>query len=271
MRQQKESSEKDAPRDSAAMLVALGILAYAASTMTHEALGHGGSCLLAGGHTVMLAVWSETCNFPGAPRLAVKTAGPAAQFGAGLIAWLVLHLRAMKNARVRYFLWLYMVFNLFIPSSYVAFSGFTNFGDAAEVIAGHEPHMVWESGLVLLGVVVYLLAMQATALELKRFAGLDQRSGRLYHLVWIPYVSVGVFACCTAAFTPAVGRETAIEMAALSSFASGAGLFGLPDGHLRMSFLTPSETAYVTWSPAWCVAAALVVAIFFLFLGPGLR
>jgi hypothetical protein len=36
------------------MLGALGILAYAASMMTHEALGHGGYCLALGGHNVML-------------------------------------------------------------------------------------------------------------------------------------------------------------------------------------------------------------------------
>jgi hypothetical protein len=35
-------------------LGALGILAYVASMMTHEALGHGAFCLRAGGHNVML-------------------------------------------------------------------------------------------------------------------------------------------------------------------------------------------------------------------------
>jgi hypothetical protein len=34
------------------MLAALGILAYAASMMRHEALGHGGYCIAVGGHTV---------------------------------------------------------------------------------------------------------------------------------------------------------------------------------------------------------------------------
>ncbi len=44
------------------MLAALGMLAYIASIMTHEALGHGGYCLAAGGHNTMLTGWWETCR-----------------------------------------------------------------------------------------------------------------------------------------------------------------------------------------------------------------
>ncbi len=53
------------------------------------------------------------------------------QFGAGLLAWLMLHLLSQGAARLRYFFWLYMVFNLLISSGYVVFSGITDYGDAA--------------------------------------------------------------------------------------------------------------------------------------------
>jgi hypothetical protein len=52
------------PGDNAIMLGALGTLAYAASMMTNEALGHGGYCLAVGGHNVMFTAWGERCNFP---------------------------------------------------------------------------------------------------------------------------------------------------------------------------------------------------------------
>ena len=266
-----ERLRQAASRDSAMMLAALGILAYAASMMTHEAVGHGSACLAVGGHNVMLTAWMESCDFLGAPRLAVKAAGPGVQFGAGLLAWLVLHLSAPRAARLRYFLWLYMAFNLFISSSYVAFSGFTEFGDAAELIAGHQPRVVWRTGLVLLGSVVYFLSMQATALELKRFAGLDHESRRMYRLVWIPYVSAGVFACATAALNTTMGHGEALRLAALSSFASGAGLFSLPDGHLPMVLRIPYQTIYVRWSAAWGVVAAMVIMVFLFLIGPGLQ
>lgn len=96
------------------MLAALGILAYAASMMTHEALGHGAYCLAVGGHNVMLTAWGERCDLPGLHAPGIEAAGPGVQFGAGLLAWLVLHLLSPDAARPRYFFWLYMVFNLLV-------------------------------------------------------------------------------------------------------------------------------------------------------------
>jgi len=110
------------------MLGALGILAYAASMMTHEALGHGGYCLALGGHNVMLTTLGEACSVQ--PH-GIEAAGPAMQFGAGLMAWFVVHRLSPGAARLRYFFWLYMVFNLLISSGYVVFSGITDYGDAA--------------------------------------------------------------------------------------------------------------------------------------------
>jgi hypothetical protein len=270
----REGSREAAPRDSLAMLAALGILAYAASMMTHEALGHGGYCLAVGGHSVLLTAWEESCDFPGVPPLAVKAAGPLAQLAAGLLAWLILRHSAPKGARPRYLLWMYMVFNLFISSSYVAFSGVSDFGDAAELIAGHQPRIVWQTGLVLLGLVIYALSIQATALEFREFTNRDGETSRLYRLVWVPYLSAGVFACCTAALNQTMEHQTmkyaaAIGLASLSSFGSGAGLFCLPAAQRRMTSQHSSPADYVRWSAGWGIAAALVIAIFLLLTRPG--
>jgi len=234
------------------MLGALGLLAYAASMMTHEALGHGGYCLVAGGHTTVLTAWRETCLFPGVPAAAIKAAGPGVQFAAGLLAWWMLMLLPARVMRLRYFLWLTMVFDLFVSTSYLAFSGVTNLGDAAELIAGLHPAWAWRGGLILLGGVLYLLSMCAASFELKRLCGLDPGSERLFRFVWIPYVSAGVFACCTAALTMArvasaglamaspalnqrMGAGVALEMALLSSFGAGSGMFGLPALQRKMA------------------------------------
>ena len=103
------------------MLAALGTLAFAASLMTHEAVGHGGYCLAVGGHNTLLTPWSETCHFPGVPRLGTKAAGPGVQFAAGLLAWVALHRVLAGASQLRYFLWLYMTQSLLISSGYVAF------------------------------------------------------------------------------------------------------------------------------------------------------
>jgi len=257
-------------RDSAAMLAALGILAYAVSMMTHEALGHGGYCLAAGGHNVMLTAWGERCDFPGVHGSGIAAAGPGVQFGAGLLAWLVLHLLAPDAARLRYFFWLYMVFNLLISSGYVAFSGVTDYGDAAVLISGLHPHIVWRGGLILLGSVVYFLSMRAAALELRRFTGLDDGSGRLSRLVWIPYAAAGVFACATGALNQTMGHGVAIGLAAASSFGADLGLLRLPDMQHGMAPTEHSPSVYVEWSTAWGVAVSVVVVVFLFFIGPGL-
>ena len=260
-----------APRDSAMMLAALGILAYAASMMTHEALGHGVYCLAAGGHNVMLTAWGERCDFPGVHASGIQAAGPGVQFGAGLLAWLVLHRLSPDATRLRYFFWLYMVFNLLVSSGYVAFSGVTVYGDAAVLIAGLHPHIVWRGGLILLGSVVYFLSMRAAALELKRFAGLDDGSRRLFRLVWIPYATAGVFACCTGALNRTMGHGTAIGLAAASSFGGGLGILRLPEMQRGIASKEPSPTVYLNWNAAWGVVAAVVIVVFLFFIGPGLE
>ena len=271
MAQERGQPRQAAPRDNALMLAALGILAYAASMMTHEALGHGVYCLAAGGHNVMLTGWGERCTFAGVHASGIETAGPGAQFGAGLLAWLVLHLLPSHATRLRYFVWLYMVFNLFISSGYVAFSGITGIGDAAVFIADFHRHIVWRGALILLGSVVYFLSMRAAAWELKRFAGLDNARKRLFRLVWIPYATAGLFACCTGALNRTMGHGNALGFAAASSFGAGLGILSLPDMQRGMTTKEPSPTLYIPWSAAWGVLAAIVLLAFLLFTGPGLE
>jgi hypothetical protein len=236
--------------------------------MTHEALGHGAYCLAVGGHNLMLTPWGERCSLHPS---GIEAAGPGVQFGAGLLAWLVLRLFSPGAARVRYFFWLYMVFNLFVSSGYVLFSGITDFGDAAVLISGLHPNIVWRGGLILLGSVVYFLSMRVAALEFKRFAGLDDGSRRLSRLVWIPYITAGVFACCTGAFNQTMGHGVAMGLAAASSFGGGLGTVRLQDMQRGMALKEPSPTVYLNWSPAWGVAAAVVVVFFLFFIGPGLK
>ncbi len=99
---------------------------------------------------------------------------------------------------------------------------------AAEYIAGLQPYAVWRGGLVLLGSVVYALSMWAGAYELGRFAGVDDGGGRLFRLVWIPYVAAGVFACGTATLNRTMGHGAALGFAVASTFGAGTGLLFLP-------------------------------------------
>ena len=273
-------------RDSAAMLAALGALAFASSTMTHEALGHGGYCLAVGGHNTLLTPWSETCHFPGLPRLGTKAAGPGVQFGAGLLAWLALYRVPPNASRLRYFLWLCMTLSLFLSSGYVAFSGILNAGDAAELVAPLHSPLAWRGVLLLLGATVYFLSMRASAYELRRFAGSDNGMRRLFRLVGVPYASVGLFACCTLAMNRIVGHGVSglgvaspglhrtvglAGLALASSFGAGLGMFGLPPTVHGRPLRNASPAHYVRWSAAWGSLAGAVILVFLFSLGPGWR
>ncbi len=250
------------------MLGALGILAYAASMMTHEALGHGAYCIASGGHNIMLTGWGEACSSspPG-----IQLAGPGMQCIAGLLAWLALRHLPPRDVTLRYFCWLYMVFNLFISSGYVAFSGVTGIGDAAVILSGLPGRAAWRAVLILFGATAYLLSMRATASELKRLVGVDDGSKRLSRLVWVPYLTVGVFACCAGAFNRTMGYGVALGFAAASSFGSGLGIVWLPDMLRGMGPRPSNPGMYLRWSAPWLIASAIVVVAFLLFLGPGLK
>jgi hypothetical protein len=259
------------PRDNAIVLGALGILAYAASMMTHEAMGHGGFCIAVGGHNAMLTAWGEGCDFPKVQPPGIEAAGPGVQFGAGLLAWLLLHRLPPEAIRLRFFFWLYMVFNLFVSSGYVGFSGISDFGDAAVIIAGLKPNILWRLVLVLLGAGVYYLSMRVAASELQRLVGSTDGRRSVFRLVWIPYVTAGVFACCAAALNRTMAPGLALGMAAASSFGAGFGMLRLPDMQRQMPMRTPITGDYLGWSIGWALASLLVVAGFLFIIGPGLE
>ncbi len=251
------------------MLAVSGILAYAASMMTHEALGHGLYCVAAGGHNVLLTTWRETCTL--SLGAGIKVAGPGVQFGGGLLAWVVLRLLPPNAGRLRYVLWLYMAFCLLISSGYVAFSGVTDFGDAADLIAGFTPRIVWRCGLVAFGSVGYFLAQRAAAWELKRFAGSAGTGGRLFRLVSIPYAAVGVFACVTGALNQTTGRGAAIGLAVASSFGAGTSLLFLPLMQRGIKLRDSPPTVNVEWSASWGIAIMVAIGAFLIYVGPGLK
>ena len=237
--------------------------------MTHELLGHGIYCIAAGGHNTMFSMWQETCQFPAVPPVGVKAAGPGVQFAAGLGAWAILQLRLISSARLRYFLWLYMAYDLLIASSYLVFSGTTAFGDAADLIVGLNHDALWRTAVILLGGAFSLIGILLSATTLNLLAGLAESQSRLYRLLWIPYVTIGVFACCAAALNKVIDPVNAITMASLSSFGSGSGLFCLPSVRARLSGKASFEIAPITWSTVWFIAAAVIITALTLVIGPG--
>src|SRR5215469_10204475 len=122
-------------------ICAISIVAGILTNVLHEGVGHGLTALLTGAKSGVLSTvaWSSAFD----SRL-VEAGGTLANLAAGLVFWLAL--RSAKNAssRLRFFLLIGLAFNLFDGTGYFLFSGFTNFGDWAVVIAGLPGHWLWQ-------------------------------------------------------------------------------------------------------------------------------
>jgi len=70
-------------------VIAIALVAYAASNVVHEALGHGGACVILGGRPLVLSSVHFDCGDAGMGAIArrgVAAAGTIANFVAGALA-----------------------------------------------------------------------------------------------------------------------------------------------------------------------------------------
>ncbi len=94
-------------------VIAVAMVAYAASSVVHELVGHGSGCLLTGVKPVL--VTSILFQSAGGNRI-VDVGGPVANilFGAGAYYWFQ---RQAKFTAFSYSLWLFAALNLLVASS----------------------------------------------------------------------------------------------------------------------------------------------------------
>jgi len=250
-------------------IIAIAIVATVIGDVLHEGGGHGGACLLAGGHPLAFSTVHFDCDNDG--RL-VAAGGTIVNFIAGLLFWFASR-SVTRSTHLRYFLWLSMTLNFFAAGGYFLFSGVGNIGDWAVVIAGFQPAWLWRIGLTLLGVSSYGLFMWIALLEMRPFlpkAGLE-RWKRARKLSLVPYFTDGILSCIAGLFNP-VGMILVAISAAAASFGGASGLCWMwnwlkgpriPAGSFEMPTLTRS--------PGWIVAASILAVVFVTVLGPGLK
>ena len=124
----------------------ISLMVAAMADFIHEGLGHGGACLLVGGKPTLLTsmnfVWDES-GFPRWALRVVAAGGTVANLLAGALAVATLR-RPPSTAHRHYFLWLFAAVNLYVGTGYFLYSGASNIGDWANVIAGLPGH--WQIG-----------------------------------------------------------------------------------------------------------------------------
>src|SRR5262252_9368054 len=118
-------------------VVAIALVAYAASNVLHEAVGHGGACLALGGKPLVLSSVHFECGEQAMGALALRAvaaAGTIVNFIAGALALAVFKTAdPLHKPHAAYFLWLITTLNLLSGAGYFLFSGVGGIGDWADV------------------------------------------------------------------------------------------------------------------------------------------
>lgn len=256
-----------AQKDDLLTVCAISVIASMLGTMLHEGLGHGAVALLTGATSGTLSTVAWSSDFDS--RL-VAAGGTLVNLAAGLLFWLALRAARNTSAQTRFFLFIACAFNLFTGTGYFFFSGVTNFGDWAEVIAGMHPHWLWRVLLVIVGVAAYYGAMLIVGTSLVRYLGVAISDGKRFRrLTVLPYITVLTLAAVAAIRNP-IGILLIFESALAATAGANCGL-------LFMRYYIPKTTSpgannqFVQRSYAWIAVAAVLALAFIFILGPGIR
>jgi hypothetical protein len=252
-------------------LASLGILAYVLGNIIHEALGHGGACLITGGRPLLITTVNMECSVD---NRFVIAGGSLMNAVAAAFFFLVLRATSRNSPRLKYFAWLSMTLNLLSPAGYLAFSGIGGFGDWALFIEGFRAQWAWRVGLTIVGSAAYMLFARWSLLELRPLIGSDprQRVVQAFRLTSVPYFAGGIVTCIAGAFNPQGWILIALSAAA-STFGGYSALLWSPNWLRGNSIPAGPDAAPVPIEKSWpvIVAAAIAAATFIAVLGPGLR
>ena len=246
--------ERSARTHSYSTLGAIAAVAFIVACVTHEAIGHGGMCLVVGGRiTRLTSVYFRCTN--GGPL--TDAAGPLMNLIVGAACWSLARRRPLASLS-RLFFVLAMAFNLFWGAGYFIFSAVTNNGDWAFVLRdlSLEPRWLWRLLMGALGAVLYGCSTRAVATLVPPGTP----------LVW-PYLVAGVVSCVAALFY-AGPTLPAVREAARESFVSAMGLLFLAYRGSKQARASPPP-GLVAYSNGWLLFSALVTILFFLVLGRG--
>jgi hypothetical protein len=116
--------------------------------------------------------------------------GTLANLAAAAVFSIALRSATGGSVRLRLFLLTSLAFNLLAGTGYFFFSGVTNFGDWAAVIAGFDAYWLWRALLVVTGLASYFGAVLVVGTGLVRYVGVPRNAARrLRKLTFIPYFS----------------------------------------------------------------------------------
>jgi len=207
-------------------VTAIALVAYAASNVWHEAVGHGGACVALGGKPNVLSSVHFDCGeeaISALVRRGVAAAGTIVNFIAGAIGLVALKAsNPVRKPHISYFLWLFTTLNLLMGAGYFLFSGVGNIGDWADVASDTVSPFIWRPAMAVLGGALYFLLARRSGQWLGALVGSDALSMRRSRLL---SVTRGVIAPKGEPFRRITSRDSATKALTSSmrkSFAADA-------------------------------------------------
>jgi hypothetical protein len=236
------------------------------ANVLHEGLGHGALDLFTGAQSGLLTTvaWSSARD----TRL-VAAGGTLVNLGAALLFWMGLGGAKRAGVHLRFFLFTSLAFNAFTGTGYFFFSGVTNFGDWAAVIAGLPWHWFWRTLLVVVGVAAYYGAVLVVGASLVRYVGVgrnDQR--RLRKLTWIPYFSAAALSSAGGLLNP-IGIQLVWQSALPGAAGADCGLLWLRYYILKGAVPQRGQQG-IGRSYIWIGMAVILSLVFIFVLGRGI-
>lgn len=190
-------------RDDLWTLAALGVLSAMAATLSHELIGHGAGCLVAGGEIRLVTTAFFRCEGGGAIG---DLGGPLGNLGWGLFALGLMASRRVAHPEARLFLLLSAGLSLFWFFGQVALAGVTTSDDwiYAAHQAGWPPE--WRIAAVVCGIAGYDLTRRAMTRSMRTLAPVAGWSavGRRFLIPWL--FGLGAMLAAAALYAPAQSR-----------------------------------------------------------------
>ena len=258
-------------------LVSISLPAFALEPFVHEFLGHACTAWLQGAKVILVS--STAMQTEGGTRL-VPAAGPLSNLVFGALTVLLLR-RMPRLTPLRYFVWIFALANLFLCFGYVLFSGLTNFGDSAVVIAGLRPAWLFRLSLVVFGYFGYRYSVGFAVRDLLSLI----RSGNLLRSdvarLAIPACTAGGILYFVASLFNPVDPKLILYDGLPMAGGIAIGFCLIPGLVKKFSASASSSPpasessspalAALPFSPAWLMFAVFSSAAFLYFLGRGFR
>lgn len=238
--------------DDLATLGAIGVLAAMAAALGHEAVGHGGACVIGGGEVTLMSVIWFRCS-PGG--VVTDIAGPLGGLLVGLGGLALARWGPPRALRTRLFGLLLSTFAVFWFCTQLVGQAISGRDDWA--VAVHWP-WGWRVAAALAGVAAYGAMVRLAWLSVGRI-GRGPRAPRRF---LVPYATGALALIACAAFRPSDGSalETALTV--------GLAPLGYAWAVTRPS-LAQGDVSPLARSWPWIVAAAVGLVLYATVFGPG--